>query len=405
MSREAVAFAVGVSAGISVYSLLRSLVDLSTAVYAAPAGPVNPALAALGEDQSTALVRRDLEAELALPREALLRITRQMVIEMRRGLFSHGQTLKMIPSYVSKRPTGKESGSYLALDLGGSNFRVCEITLAPNTSGGSGVRSRQKKFVVREDLKTGTAKELFDFFALCVEQFMLQDLGLEKADLSADPPRKLGFTFSFPVQQTSLAKGYLVSWTKGFSATGVVEQDVVALLQEAFARREININVAALVNDTVGTLVSHSYSDPQTYAGIILGTGANAAYVESTGQIQKWQGTDEDETGEMIINTEWGAFDEEHAVIPFTRYDKYLDRASRNPGRQTYEKMIGGLYLGELVRIATVGLMQSGHMFPKINLATNLLNEPYKFETAYMSRIERDHSLDLSDVNGFGLFI
>lgn len=100
----------------------------------------------------------------------------------------------------------------------------------------------------------------------------------------------------------------------------MVEQDVVALLQEAFARREININVAALVNDTVGTLVSHSYSDPQTYAGIILGTGANAAYVESTGQIQKWQGTDEDETGEMIINTEWGAFDEEHAVIPFTRY-------------------------------------------------------------------------------------
>lgn len=98
MSREAVAFAVGVSAGISVYSLLRSLVDLSTAVYAAPAGPVNPALAALGEDQSTALVRRDLEAELALPREALLRITRQMVIEMRRGLFSHGQTLKVSPS-------------------------------------------------------------------------------------------------------------------------------------------------------------------------------------------------------------------------------------------------------------------------------------------------------------------
>jgi len=26
----------------------------------------------------------------------------------------------MIPSYVTRRPTGKETGSYLALDLGGN---------------------------------------------------------------------------------------------------------------------------------------------------------------------------------------------------------------------------------------------------------------------------------------------
>jgi hexokinase len=173
---------------------------------------------------------------------------------------------------------------------------------------------------------------------------------------------------------------------------------VVYLLQAAVQRRGLNITVTALVNDTVGTLISHAYSDPQTYVGVILGTGANAAYVESISQIGKWKGSNE--TGEMIINTEWGAFDEEHSVIPFTKYDKILDRASLNAGYQIYEKMIGGMYLGEVVRITVVDLMKSGHLFVKTKRGVKMLSEPYKFETAFMSRIERDHSQNLSDVNG-----
>jgi hexokinase len=40
--------------------------------------------------------------------------------------------LKMIPSHVTRRPNGTETGTFLALDLGGTNFRVCEITLEGN---------------------------------------------------------------------------------------------------------------------------------------------------------------------------------------------------------------------------------------------------------------------------------
>lgn len=60
--------------------------------------------------------------------------------------------------------------------------------------------------------------------------------------------------------------------------------------------------------------------------------------------------------------------------------------------------MLSGLYLGELVRITVIDLIKAGYLFKNISIGTNLLNEPYKFETAYMSRIERDHSVDLSDV-------
>jgi hexokinase len=65
--------------------------------------------------------------------------------------------------------------------------------------------------------------------------------------------------------------------------------------------------VTALVNDTVGTLISHAYTDPQTYVGVILGTGTNAAYVEKVENIPKWKGGPVD-SGLMVINTEESYF-------------------------------------------------------------------------------------------------
>lgn len=56
----------------------------------------------------------------------------------------------------------------------------------------------------------------------------------------------------------------------------------------AFKRKSLNINIVAIVNDTVGTLVAHSYTDPETFMGVIVGTGTNAAYVEKLDAIPKW---------------------------------------------------------------------------------------------------------------------
>lgn len=38
-------------------------------------------------------------------------------------------TIKMIPSYLTRLPTGSESGEYLAVDLGGSVFRTMRVVL------------------------------------------------------------------------------------------------------------------------------------------------------------------------------------------------------------------------------------------------------------------------------------
>ena len=42
---------------------------------------------------------------------------------------------------------------------------------------------------------------------------------------------------------------------------------MVGLLNDAISRKGLKIKVKAIVNDTVGTLIAHAYSDPQTYIG------------------------------------------------------------------------------------------------------------------------------------------
>ena len=49
----------------------------------------------------------------------------------------------------------------------------------------------------------------------------------------------LGFTFSFPMQQSSLCYGTLVRWTKGFKNANVVDENVAELLNRALSKNEV----------------------------------------------------------------------------------------------------------------------------------------------------------------------
>jgi hexokinase len=143
----------------------------------------------------------------------------------------------MIPSFVTGRPTGEEKGKYLALDLGGTNLRVCEFEL----KGDGDFSVRQQKYVVAEELKTGEMRHLCDFIADCVDNF-ITEYGSEHASEHL----QLGFTFSFPVNQTEINRGTLMHWTKGFNCSGAIGKDVVIMLQDAFLRKNIHVNIAAV---------------------------------------------------------------------------------------------------------------------------------------------------------------
>ncbi|KAI9502123.1 hypothetical protein BX070DRAFT_239726 [Coemansia spiralis] len=290
----------------------------------------------------------------------------------------------MIPTYVCGRPTGKETGTFLALDLGGTNLRVCQVTLNGDTT----YSLVQQKFTITQEAKES---RLWDFIAECVGVF------LEEHDLHPPTGRRsipCGYTFSFPIFQTSIASGNLSMWNKGFTVPNSVARDVVNLTQSAFQRHHVPVEVVAILNDTVGTLMTSGYSHPDTQMGIIFGTGTNAAYWEKLENIPKWVG--EDRSGEMVVNLEWGAFDNATKVLPYTPHDNKLNRKSPNHGLQVYEKMISGLFLGEVARNAVLALVDQRLVFN--GRSSDIFNKSYTFDTAYMSEIVSDETPDLSVV-------
>jgi hexokinase len=140
-------------------------------------------------------------------------------------------------------------------------------------------------------------------------------------------------------------------------------RDVVVLLSEALQRKGMDfIHIVALANDTVGTLVAGSYADPACDMGVILGTGTNACYPEAISRISKYRGSGDSD--EMIVNMEWGGFDKLNMNV----YDHLLDTASHNAGRQHLEKMVSGMYLGELARLVIVEMIEKGMLFKKQDL-------------------------------------
>ncbi|KAM6222148.1 hexokinase-3 [Rhynchocyon petersi] len=395
-SREQLSLQVAVATGGRVFEQhprFRSLLQEMVAVLA-PGCDVSFIPSVDGGGQGVAMVtavaarlaahRRLLEETLApfqLDREQLTAVQAQMREAMAKGLRGDASSLRMLPTYVRSTPDGSERGDFLALDLGGTNFRVLLVRVASG-----GVKITNQVYAIPEGVTRGSGQQLFDHIVDCIVDFQ-QRQGLGGQSLP------LGFTFSFPCRQVGLDQGILLNWTKGFKASDCEGQDVVALLREAIGRRQaMELNVVAIVNDTVGTMMSCGYEDHNCEVGLIVGTGTNACYMEELQNVASVPG----ESGRMCINMEWGAFGDDGVLdVPSTRFDASVDEASINPGRQRFEKLISGMYLGEIVRHILLHLNSLGVLFR--GQQTQRLQTRDIFKTKFLSEIESD-SLALRQV-------
>lgn len=70
---------------------------------------------------------------------------------------------------------------------------------------------------------------LFDYIAAELAKFVNYES--DKFHQPLGRQRELGFTFSFPVMQTSVASGTLMRWTKGFSIDDAVTTLFCCLIQ------------------------------------------------------------------------------------------------------------------------------------------------------------------------------
>ncbi|XP_054587623.2 hexokinase-4 isoform X1 [Nothobranchius furzeri] len=388
-------------------------------------------------------------SEFQLKTEELKEVMRRMQHEMNRGLRleTHEEaSVKMLPTYVCSTPEGSEVGDFLALDLGGTNFRVMLVKVGGDEERSFKVETKHQMYSIPEDAMTGTAEMLFDYIAECMSDF------LDKHHIK-HKKLPLGFTFSFPVRHEDLDKGILLNWTKGFKASGAEGNNVVGLLRDAIKRRgDFEMHVVAMVNDTVATMISCYYEDRSCEVGMIVGTGCNACYMEEMRTVELVEG----EEGRMCVNTEWGAFGDKGELEDFRlEYDRVVDEASINPGQQLcqatscfpqdvskwtepsyisgqsaggdvrlmmvpgslmavylvalaahshtrllrpplyryrnyhrYEKLISGKYMGELVRLVLMKLVNENLLFN--GEASELLKTRGSFETRFVSQVESD---------------
>lgn len=158
------------------------------------------------------------------------------------------------------------------------------------------------------------------------------------------------------------------------------------------------LNIVAITNDAVATLVSLAYSvkslpNTRVAMGIIVGAGCNATvpmklsdlHESKVHQIRSYN----PDATEAVINTEWTL---QGTEIPLkelgviTKWDTELDSKTHRPGFQPFEYMTGARYIGELVRIVVfdyftnvVGI--APHSLPE------QLAKPYALTTAFVSDV------------------
>jgi hexokinase len=325
-------------------------------------------------DMGLAEAAKEVAAEFDFSADNVRKSVKEFLRQLDEGLQKDGTHLSQIPTFVTAVPNGTEKGLYMAVDLGGTNFRVCSIMLHGNTTFSL---TQSKTKIPKELMVAKTSQELFAFLAKQIQSFLQKHHndhyeGYKHKKQSGNKHEEeeifnMGFTFSFPVKQIGINSGLLMRWTKGFDIEDAIGKDICALLQTEIDALHLPVRVAALVNDTVGTLMARSYTSPGktgTLLGAIFGTGTNGAYVEKLDRCSKLvnnsdaAGTYDTSTGEMIINTEWGSFDNSLSVLPDTPYDRDLDRDSVNPGIQMFEKRVSGMFLGEILRRAIVSLLE-----------------------------------------------
>ncbi|KAI6091489.1 hexokinase [Hypoxylon rubiginosum] len=319
--------------------------------------------------------------------DGLRRYSSELKFQFRERLHTHAEC--MLPSFNHLLPTGKERGQYLALDVGGSTLRVALVELrGREATGRESEIIRMDSFKITPEIKKLEGMSFFDWMATRIYEVIHKDASPDQDIIP------LGLAWSFPVEQVSLSGGLLLGMGKGFLATnGLLGQDLGEIIKFACKKQGLNVQLAAIVNDSSATLLSQAYVHASTRFGLILGTGTNiAVHLPVSAFSRSKYGTRPeswfDSASHVIVNTELGMFGKD--ILPLTRWDELLNADHPRPDFQPLEHLLSGYYLGEICRLAIVEAVETagllgGQLPPS-------LEKPYSLDTEILSRMEADTS-------------
>lgn len=304
---------------------------------------------------------------------SLVPVVQKLAYTMESSL-ADSSSATMLPSLISTLPSGRETGTYLSVDVGGSTLRIALIKLFGRSSGIKPRVLSSSTHPINRDIKALSGVAFFEWIANHIKDLLFSQNYLHHHI-------SMGLSWSFPFAQLeSVSKGVILKMGKGYLvADEIAGRDLKDMFDECFSSVGLNISLTAIVNDTVASLLSHAYMNASTRAAVILGTGVNSsALITSNNSSQ-------------LINTEMSLMGGDK-ILPQTDWDVLLDSRVEQPGFQPFETMVSGRYLGEVVRLVIMEM----NLLNKIHLEFNdqhgndvsLLNVEYGLETALIAEIE-----------------
>lgn len=129
--------------------------------------------------------------------EDLLALSKKLQAELQEQLTSGAQSQRMLPSLNYELPTGQEQGTFLALEVGGSNLRMALVELNGRDLG---MRIQQTMcFPIDTDIRQLKEYAFFDWMAERIGEL----LGVEAKPsgyTAGNGPLPMGVAWSFPLE-------------------------------------------------------------------------------------------------------------------------------------------------------------------------------------------------------------
>lgn len=250
---------------------------------------------------------------------------------MQAGLSGSVEHMPMLLTWLGEPSEVTPGEPVIVMDLGGSNVRVAVVT--PGADGAFDISDFQQY-------------EMPGRHGACTRADFLEHMvGFLRP--VQDKSRRLGICFSYEATVLPDHDAQIIRFSKEVSIPEMEGEKLGASLKAALRAQRLRDDYdIVMLNDTVaallGGLAQCGGRRFDQYIGLIIGTGTNTAYFESTSRIAKLDLPFD--RSRMIINMESGGYRIERR----SPIDEALDRESLMPGYHRFEKMISGRYLGEI---------------------------------------------------------
>ena len=267
-----------------------------------------------------------------------------------RAAGSFKSSMPMIPTWTRPPESAPKSSSIIVIDAGGTNFRSSLVTF--DSEGAAAISDMQKTAMPGIEREYSKA-EFFEKIADNLEH------------LKNRAPR-IAFCFSYAFEAMPNGDGRVIEMSKGVRAPEVHGCLLGENLKEALSDKGwTSIEKIIVANDTSAALLAGASAAVSgkaygSYIGFILGTGINAAYIES-GDIPKNAGIPEAAGfGPQIVVCESAKTDK----MARSFFDDELLKVMDAPA--PYERMCSGAFLATLGLIALKEAAKAGLFSPNV---------------------------------------